>query len=99
MYAVFCVFDSVFVSQGKKNERWVKKVMWGREKAKIGIGTHTHAYTQTHHTHIQKHTCTPLTINYTQTHTTHIHTQAHKPHTYMYRVRILNDVQLGPDMG
>ena len=34
MYAVFCVFDSVFVSQEKKrkkNERWVKRVMWRRK--------------------------------------------------------------------
>ena len=42
MYAVFVYFDfdSVFVSQEKKrkkNERWVRRVMWRRKKAKIGI--------------------------------------------------------------
>ena len=96
----FVYFDSVFVSQEKKNERWVKRVMWRRKKGKIGIGTHTHAYTPHTHEHTHKHIHTkkhtPLTI-YPHTHhthkrhihtqttnTTHIHTNAHI-HTYTHK--------------
>ena len=69
MYAVFCVFWRVFVSQEKKrkNERWVKSNV------------------HTHHTHMYIHTNTntPQTHTYlhTKTHTTHY---THTPHTIVY---------------
>ena len=94
MYAVFVYFDSVFVSQEKKrkkNERWVKRVMWRLEK-KEGVNrnrnTHTHACIHTIHTRTLTQTHhTPLTIYYTQTHT-YIYTNTHVykcTHTYTHK--------------